>query len=444
MSTKRMSAAQAIALGFALIILIGTLLLMLPISNKSGDSISFLNALFTSTSTTCVTGLVVFDTWSQFTIFGQIVILILIQIGGLGFMTFAVLFSFALKKRIGLRERTFLTNSFSSLKIGGIIKLVRRILIGTLIFELGGMILLAIRFCPYFGFWPGIWYSVFHSISAFCNAGFDLMGVLGPYSSLAPFAGDVLVNVVIMILIVVGGIGFIVWNDIISNGLRWRKYSLHTKVILSTTFILIIGSAMVFLITEGNASMIGMSSSNKVLASFFQAITSRTAGFNTINVSTLSNTGTLLTIILMFIGAGPGSAAGGIKISTFAVMILAVISYMRGKEDVDVFQRRIEPQIVRRAFTSTVFYFVLAMCGVAIISSVELFPLKDVFFEVFSALGTVGLSMGITSSLGIVSKVVIIILMYSGRISSLTLIIAVAKNRRKILLRNPVDKVIIG
>lgn len=444
MSTKRMSAAQAIALGFALIILIGTLLLMLPISNKSGDSISFLNALFTSTSATCVTGLVVFDTWSQFTIFGQIVILILIQIGGLGFMTFAVLFSFALKKRIGLRERTFLTNSFSSLKIGGIIKLVRRILIGTLIFELGGMILLAIRFCSYFGFWPGIWYSIFHSISAFCNAGFDLMGVLGPYSSLAPFAGDVLVNVVIIILIVVGSIGFIVWNDIISNGSRWRKYSLHTKVILSTTLILIIGSAMVFLVTEGNASMIGMSSSNKIMASFFQAITSRTAGFNTINVSMLSNTGTLLTVILMFIGAGPGSAAGGIKISTFAVMILAVISYMKGKEDVDVFQRRIEPQIVRRAFTSTVFYFVLAMCGVAIISSIELFPLKDVFFEVFSALGTVGLSMGITSSLGIVSKVVIIILMYSGRISSLTLIIAVAKNRRKTLLRNPVDKVIIG
>jgi len=439
-----MSAAQAIAFGFALIILIGTILLMLPISNKSGNSISFLNALFTSTSATCVTGLVVFDTWSQFTLFGQIVILILIQIGGLGFMTFAVLFSFALKKRIGLRERTFLTNSFSSLKIGGIIKLVRRILIGTLIFELGGMILLAIRFCPYFGFWQGIWYSVFHSISAFCNAGFDLMGVLGPYSSLAPFSGDILVNGVIMVLIVVGGIGFIVWNDIISNGLKWRKYALHTKVILSTTFILIIGSALVFFLTESNASMIGMNSSNRILASFFQAITSRTAGFNSVNISTLSNTGTLLTIILMFIGAGPGSAAGGIKISTFVVMVLAVISYMKGKEDVDIFQRRIEPQIVRRAFTSTVFYFVLAMCGVAIISSVELFSLKDVFFEVFSALGTVGLSMGITAGLGVVSKIVIIILMYSGRISSLTLIIAVTKSRRKTLLHNPVDKVIIG
>ncbi|NCC69679.1 MAG: Trk family potassium uptake protein, partial [Clostridia bacterium] len=295
MYKKKLTATQSIALGFALIILVGALILMLPVSNKNGLSIPFLNALFTSASATCVTGLVVYDTWSQFSLFGQFVIMLLIQIGGLGFMTVAVLFSFALKKRIGLRERSFLTEAVSSMRLGGIVRLVKRILIGTLIFEVTGALLLALRFCPVVGFWRGLWYGLFHSVSAFCNAGFDLMGVLGPYSSLTHFADDIIVNLTLITLIIVGGIGFVVWNDIRNKGLKFKNYDLHTKVILSFTGILVFGAAILFFISEWNGAMSGMDIPERILASLFMSVTPRTAGFNTIDTAALSSSGSLLT-----------------------------------------------------------------------------------------------------------------------------------------------------
>jgi trk system potassium uptake protein TrkH len=444
MLRKKLTATETIAMGFGFIIIVGALLLMLPLSNKSGEAIPFLNALFTATSATCVTGLVVYDTWTQFTLYGQVVILLLIQIGGLGFMTIAILFFFVLKKRIGLRERTLLTEAVSAMRLGGIVRLVKRILIGTLAIESVGTILLALRFCPRFGFWKGLWYGVFHSISSFCNAGFDLMGTLEPYSSLVHFADDIVVNLTVSSLIVVGGIGFVVWNDIRNKGIKFRNYELHSKVVLSATAILILVSAVSFFITERDASMSGMSVYQRVLASLFQAVTPRTAGFNTIDMRALSNAGTLLTMGLMFVGAAPGSTGGGNKVSTFTVMLLAVASYMRGREDVDVFQRRLEPTLIRRAFCSALFYFLFSMTAVFVICSTQTFALKDVIFEVLSALGTGGLTAGITVDLSSLSRFVIILLMYSGRIGSLAVIISATENRKTVPMHYPVEKIIIG
>lgn len=440
---KKLSAVQTIAIGFAMIILIGAVLLMLPISNKTGEVISFINALFTATSATCVTGLVVFDTWSQFTLFGQVVILILIQVGGLGFMTVMVLFSFVINKRIGLKERTFLSESISSLQIAGIVRLIKRALIGTATFELIGAIVLATRFCPVFGLRQGIWYGIFHSVSAFCNAGFDLMGAIKPFSSLTHFTHDVIVNVTIMTLIIVGGIGFVVWNDIRDKKLKFRTYHLHTKIMITATIVMIVSAAAMLLVSEWNASMAGMTIPQRVLAALFQSVTPRTAGFNTIDYSSMSSAGTLLTMALMFIGAGPGSTAGGIKITTFIVMLLATLAYSRGQEEINVFRRRLDPLQVRKAFCSAIFYFILALSGVMIMCLSQNLPLVKALFEALSAFGTVGLSLGITPELTVLSKVVIILLMYSGRIGSLTVILS-ASEKRSSALKEPIEKIVVG
>jgi len=440
----RLTATQTIATNFALIILIGTLLLMLPIANKSGEFIPFLNALFTATSATCVTGLVIYDTWSQFTIFGQLVIMLLIQIGGLGFMTMVVLFFMVLKKRIGLRERELITESVNSMQIGGIIRLVRQILIGTAAIELTGALLLATRFCPRFGFWQGIWYGLFHAVSSFCNAGFDLMGQIKPYSSLTYFADDLTVNLTVMALIVIGGIGFVLWNDLLNNKLHFWRYSLHTKIMLVGTAILIFGTAAILLLTERGASMAGMTFSERILASLFQSVTPRTAGFNTVDTGSMSSAGTLITMVMMFVGAGPGSTAGGIKITTAAIMLLSIISYSRGHNDMNVFRRRIDQLLMRRAFCTAVFYFLMAITGALVITIAQDLPLKDVLFEAFSALGTVGLSTGITRDLITISRIVIILLMYSGRVGSLTVILSVSERQVKTELANPTEKIIVG
>lgn len=296
LSGIRLGAKQTLALGFIVIILSGTFLLMLPISNKSGDSIHFLDALFTATSATCVTGLVVFDTWSQFTFFGQLIILILIQTGGLGFMTIAILFSMVLGKRIGLRERSFLMEAVNSMQISGVVRLVKHILIGTLMFEALGAVLLSSRFYGEFSLWESIWFGIFHSVSAFCNAGFDLMGRIEPYTSLVPFQSDIIVNLTVMTLIVIGGIGFVVWDDLFRNKLDHKNYSLHTKIVLLSTAALITVSTVVFFMLESEASMKGMDYGERLLASFFQSITPRTAGFNTIDTAAQSEAGSLYTM----------------------------------------------------------------------------------------------------------------------------------------------------
>ena len=440
----RLGAKQTLAFGLAAIILTGALLLMLPISSRSGQGINFLDALFTSASATCVTGLVVFDTWTQFSFFGQVIILLLIQIGGLGFMTIAILFSMVLGKRIGLRERSFLMEAVNSMQISGVVRLVKHILIGTLILEVFGALILGARFYGQLGVWESIWFGIFHSVSAFCNAGFDLMGRIEPYTSLVPFASDVVVNFTIMGLIVIGGLGFVVWDDIFINKTRFKNYTLHSKVVLTATAILKGVSTIIFMVVESEATLKGMGFGNRLMASMFQSITPRTAGFNTIDTAALSESGTLVTMLLMIIGASPGSTAGGIKITTFVIILLSLTTYFRKYEDVNLFNRRIDQTLVKRAFYGATLYVLLIFLGGFIIVSSQPIPIKDAMFEAASAIGTVGLSTGITRELTSVSKLVIILLMYSGRMGSLTVFMAVTEKRLIRKLKNPEEKIIIG
>lgn len=440
----RMNALQTLALGFAVIILLGTLLLTLPISNRNGAFFPFLDALFTAASATCVTGLVVVDTYVNFTFFGQLVILLLIQIGGLGFMTIAVMFAMLLRRRIGLKERSNLKEAINSIQLGGVVRLTKRILIGTALLETIGAILLAVRFIPRFGWLQGIWFSIFHSVSAFCNAGFDLMGAIAPYASLTPFASDVLVNLVVIGLIVLGGLGFIVWNDVIEHKWHVSRYMLHTKIMLRATLGIIAVSAGLFLAFEWNGAFAGMEGGNKILAALFCAVTPRTAGFNTIDVRALSQAGSLLTMSLMIIGAGPGSTAGGIKLTTFVVMILTTISYIRGREDINVVNRRLETETIRKAFSFGGLYVSFAFLGALSLLALNDFPFLDTTFEVLSAIGTVGLSRGITAMLSGVSKGILVSLMYLGRVGSLSVAMAFIEQKQMTGLRNPVEKIIIG
>jgi trk system potassium uptake protein TrkH len=359
-------------------------------------------------------------------------------------MTVLVLFFLVMKKRIGLRERELISESISTLQIGGIVRMVKRVLFGTAAFELLGTVLLSIRFIPRFGFWPGIWNGLFHSVSAFCNAGFDLMGKIAPYTSLVPFQSDPLVNFVIMGLIACGGIGFVVWNDLWTNRLHFRRCTLHTKIMLTSTIALILGGAALLLVFEWNASMRDMPLGTRILASLFQSVTPRTAGYNTVDYAQFSDSGSLLTMILMFIGAGPGSTAGGIKVSTAVLLLLSVTAYIHGRDDIDVFGRRIDPSLYKKAFCTALFYFLLVLFGTMIIVSTQALSLRDVLFETFSAFGTVGLTRGITRDLSVLSRIIVILLMYSGRIGSLTVILSVSEKHNKSVLANPVEKIIVG
>ncbi len=320
---NKLSQAQFIAVGFLIIVMISTVLLMFPFASKEGTYTPFLDCLFTSVSATCVTGLVVVDTFTHWSLGGQIIILTLIQIGGLGFITIGVIFSMLLRQRIGLKFRGLMQESVNSLKISGIVKLTKKIIKGTLIIEGTGAFILGIRFSVYFknaakGFYYGLW----HSVSAFCNAGFDLMGVEEQYASLTGFAGDFVVNVIIMALIIIGGIGFVVWDDISRNKLKFKKYSLHTKIVLVTTAFLIVVPAVIFYIVEYDNTMAGMNVGERVLASAFSSVTARTAGFNTVDTGALTGASKMLTIMLMFIGGSPGSTAGGIKTTTIFVLLV--------------------------------------------------------------------------------------------------------------------------
>lgn len=432
---------QVLSIGFAVIILIGGILLFLPISNREG--ISFINAIFTSASAACVTGLVLYDTYSQFTIFGQAVILILIQVGGLGFMMVGILFSMFMGRRIGLRQRSLLMESVGSWKVGGIVRLTKRILITTGIIEFTGTLILAFRFCPRFGLWEGIWCALFHSVSAFCNAGFDIMGRIAPYNSLVTFADDWVVNLTIITLIVVGGLGFFLWNDVMDNKWQISKYQLHTKIVLSMTAILITLGTVGFFLLEKNTAFSGMPAGERLLASLFQSVTPRTAGFNTIDLTTLSQGGRLLTMLLMLVGAGSGSTAGGIKVTTLTVLMLSVLSQSYRHSDLNIFGRRLEDDAVKRACSNTTLYVMLSLTGCFILC-IQGFSISDSMFEALSAIGTVGLSMGITPQLPVLSKIVIILLMYSGRVGSLSVAMAMARKREEPRLKKTSEKIIIG
>lgn len=441
---KRLSKVQTIALGFFLIIVIGTILLMLPIASRDGHSAGFLNALFTSTSSTCVTGLVVVDTYTNWTLFGQVVILSLIQIGGLGFITIGMFFSIFLKRKIGLKERNLIQESVNTLQIGGMVRLVKKIVCYTIVFEGVGAVLLMIRFIPRFGWLKGIWYGIFHSISAFCNAGFDLMGQFEPYSSLTMYYDDILVNVVIMALIIIGGIGFIVWDDISKNKWHVKKYMLHTKIVLFVTAVLILGGAICFYLFEKNNLLIGMDTKGQVLSSLFGSVTPRTAGFNTTDTAAYTEATRMLTIILMFIGGSPGSTAGGIKTTTIMVILLYIWSNLRNKKGLNIFGRRLDEDAIKKAATVFFINLILATVCATIMCALETVPLSDIMMEVFSAIGTVGISTGITRDITEVSKYILIVLMYCGRIGSMSFALSFTEKKRSNPVQLPAEKITIG
>lgn len=438
------STTRLIAFGFAMIILAGALLLSLPISNRAGHG-NFIKSLFTATSATCVTGLAVADTYQNWTTFGQIVILCLIQVGGLGFMTIGAFISVLLKKRIGLHEREQLHESVNTLEIAGVVRLVKKIVQGTFCIELLGAILLAFCFIPRFGVGRGIYFSIFHAISAFCNGGFDLMGVNEAYSSLVAFEGDILVNIVVAALILVGGIGFVVWDDVIRHKWHFRKYMLHSKIVISMTIILTVIGTVLFLVTENNASLAGMNPLEKVLGAFFSAVTPRTAGFNTVDTAALSNAGKVLTMVMMFIGGSPGSTAGGAKTTTIIVLLFYAIAMITNREDINLFGRRLSDDVVKKANAVVAINFSLAIIAAIVIMTAQpLLHFEDVLFEVLSAIGTVGMTTGITRDLNTLSKVIIMILMYCGRLGSLSFALVFAQKNTSASVRLPQEKIIVG
>ena len=437
---KHLTSFQLIILGFAGVILLGTILLMLPFSSLKGVPTPFHEALFTATSAVCVTGLVVKDTGSYWSLAGQTIILVLIQIGGLGVVTVAASVSLLSGKRISLMQRSTMQNAISAPKVGGIVRLTRFILKGTFLIEAAGALLLLPVFLPDYG-GKGIWLSVFHSVSAFCNAGFDILGTaVHAFPSLTGYSENVLINMVIILLIIIGGIGFLTWDDIYTNKLNFKRYRMQSKIILITTTCLILFPAVFFFTCDLKSLSIG----KRMLAAVFQSVTTRTAGFNTINFSELSEASKAVMILLMLIGGSPGSTAGGMKTTTFTVLILNAIATFRSQENAGAFGRRLEYHVIKNAATIAMLYFSLFFCGGIAISVYEGIPLLDCLFEAASAVGTVGLTLGITPGLHIFSQVVLIILMYLGRVGGLTLIYAVFSGRNKGNAKLPLEKITGG
>lgn len=440
-----MSYTQIIALGYFLMVLAGALLLMLPFAARSGERTDFLTALFTATTSTCVTGLVVADTATHWSLFGQLVILLLIQVGGMGFITMGVVFAMLLKKKITLSVRELVQESMNANQVGGMVRLVRQVFLGTMLIEGAGALLLSIRFIPQFGVKKGIYYSIFHAISAFCNAGIDLMGtVSGPYSSLTDYAADPLVSLVICALIIIGGIGFFVWGDVRKHKLHWKKYALHTKLALSMTFLLLFGGTLLFYLLEQKNTLEHMNMGEGMLAAFFDAVTARTAGFNTTDTAALSSSSKLLTILLMLIGGSPGSTAGGIKTVTVMVLAVYVWSNLRSEKGCNVFGRRLLDDDIKKASNVLIISLMLAMTAALVMSAIETLPIEDIMFEVFSAIGTVGMTTGITRSLSTASRLILILLMYCGRIGSMSFALSFTERKRVAPIQLPSEKVMIG
>jgi trk system potassium uptake protein TrkH len=437
---------QTLALGYLVVIIIGTALLCLPFATKGSQSTSFINAFFTATSATCVTGLAPYDTATHWTLFGQLVILFLIQLGGLGFMTLVSIMFLMFGKGMGLYSKNIFMQSAGGRKLSGVTNLVKRIIIGTVCCETAGALLLSIRFIPDFGAGKGIYFSIWHSISAFCNAGFDLMGTPdAPFVSLSRYATDPLVMLTICALIIFGGLGFCVWGDVFDCKLNFKKFQLNTKAVLVVNTILIISGTALFLIFErNNPSYSGYNFGERLLVSIFNAVSPRTAGFSSSDLSTLSDSGYLLTIILMFIGGSSGSTAGGIKVGTFAVIVMGTVAAFRGRKDINIGKKRLDYSQLSQALAIFTACLLMIMLSTLIICAVEEASFKDVLFECVSALGTVGLSLSLTSTLGVISKLILILLMYAGRVGILTLALAVGEKRTTDEIRRPIDSLLIG
>lgn len=437
---RKMTSPQIIILGFGMVILVGSLLLMLPLSTRDGRGANLGEAIFTATSAVCVTGLVVRDTATYWSAFGQGVILLLIQIGGMGVVTVSSAFALLAGRRIGLKERSIMQDAISAPQVGGIVRLTGFIVRLTLLFELAGAALLAPSFCRVFGLGRGLWYSLFHAVSAFCNAGFDLMGVWTPYSSLTAFAGDPVVNLTIMALITIGGIGFLTWDDIKTNGFHLSRYRMQSKVILAAGGVLVALPAGYFFLFEFSGLPLG----ERVWLSLFQAVTPRTAGFNTADLNGLSEDGKLIMILLMLTGGAPGSTAGGMKTTTVAVLAGTAIAVFRRREHTQFFGRRIGEETVRSAVAILTMYLALALGGAILISRIEGLPLLSCLFETASAVGTVGLTLGLTPGLGGVSRGLLIAMMYLGRVGGLTMIFAAFSGHRGNTARLPQERLTVG
>ena len=440
MNLFRINYFQKILLGFAVLILFGAILLMLPIASNEGVYTPFLKALFTSTSASCVTGLIVYDTATHWSLFGQAVILFLIQIGGLGVVVAVTSIILLSGKRIGYSQRNTLANSISINSQGGIMKMLLFLLKWTGIIELFFASLLATQFIPEFGVKRGLWYSIFHSVSAFCNAGFDLMGIKEPFSSLSDYVGNPLINISIMSLILLGGLGFVTWQDIAKNKGNFHRYRLQSKIILSTTIFLVLLPALFYFFLEFREMPIG----SRILASLFTAVTPRTAGFNTVDFSKFSDSGIFLQILLMLVGAAPGSTGGGMKMTTMTVLILTSIAIFRNNSRTEAFGRTIPGEVIRNATTIAFMYISLCVLSGMFISLHEHLPLLTTCFETASAIATVGLTLGITPKLSPVSHMVLIFLMYIGRVGGLCLIYAVFPNINPNKGRLVEENVIVG
>lgn len=437
---RRLTSFQIIILGFAGVILIGSILLMLPISSADGVVTPFNEALFTSTSAVCVTGLVVKDTATYWSLFGQAVIVVLIQIGGLGVITVAASFALLSGRKISLMQRSTMQEAIAAPKVGGIVRLTGFVLRATFLFELIGAFAMMPVFVRDFG-GKGIWMAFFHSISAFCNAGFDILGTPDAlYPSLTAYIGSPVINITIMVLIVIGGIGFLTWEDIYTNRHHFRRYRMQSKVILVTTALLILFPALFFFFID----FADMPLKKRILSSLFQAVTPRTAGFNTANLQTMTDSSQAIVIVLMLIGGSPGSTAGGMKTTTFAVLIANTFASFCRQEDAQFFGRRIENGTVKHASTILMMYITLFFGGALVICMAEGISFSACLYETASAVGTVGLTLGITPGLGILSQSILMILMFLGRVGGLTLIYAALSKTNKHLSRLPQEKITVG
>lgn len=439
----KLKGVQILALGFIFVILVGALILTLPISTTSGERTNFLDALFTATSAVCVTGLIVVDTGTYWNMFGQTLIMILIEIGGLGFMSFTTLIAIILGKKITLRERLILQDAMNTFNIQGLVKMVKYVLVFTVTVQFFGTLLFSTQFIPEYGLGRGLFYSIFHSISAFCNAGFD---IFGNFSSLTYYNSNAVVILVASALIIIGGLGFTVLSELYSKK-SLKKVSIHSKmVILMTTVLVLGGTLLMFLFENNNVNTIAnMSFFDKIMNSFFASVTPRTAGFNSISTNGMTTAGQFLTIILMFIGGSPGSTAGGIKTTTIGILIVTIICVIQGKEDAEVFKKRFSKGLVYKAFT-------LIFIGVSLVIVVTMllsYTEKEVsfialFYETVSAFGTAGLTLGLTSKLSSVGKVLIMIMMYLGRVGPLTVVLSITRKKINLGIKYPEGKILIG
>ena len=438
---RHMTSFQVISLGFLSVILLGSLLLMLPIATKSGQCTSFLDALFTATSAVCVTGLVVNDTATYWSLFGQGVILLLIQIGGMGIITIAIAIAVVSGRKIGLMQRSTMQEAISAPTVGGIVRRTQFIIRTTILIEIIGAALLAPVFCRDFGVWKGIWYSLFHSISAFCNAGFDLIGIRTPFSSLTSYSVQPIVNLVIMMLIIAGGIGFLTWEDIKNHKWHLKKYRMQSKVIFMVTGILIFLPALYFFYFEfSNVPL-----TERVWVSLFQSVTPRTAGFNTADLTLLSEVGQMLIIMLMLIGGSPGSTAGGMKTTTVLVLLVSTWGLLHGRRDTVLFDRRIASETVDKAYNvfTVCLLWMLGAYFLLLICDGGLHRADYVLFEVVSAFATVGLGVGITPDWNDWGKLILVLTMYAGRIGVLTFVLSFLHSKDD-KIRYPSENIMIG